>query len=344
MASFDIIVPCYNYGRYLRECVESVLTQEGVSVRVLVINDASPDDTRDVAEALARQDPRVQVIHHAQNQGHIATYNEGLAQATADYLLLLSADDHLLPGALARAAALMDAEPGVSFCFGHAFEQTSPAGGAPVRERTTIDLAGTAVAGGGTGVISGAEFIALCCRAGASNIVPTPTAIVRTRCQHAVGGYRPSLPHAGDLEMWLRLAHVGAAGFVDTPQAVYRRHAANMSSGYFAEHGLADLRQRLAAIDSFVVDCARGGAPTAHAGALRAALAESAVGFASRAFNANRMDRMEEILHFACEIDPAVTLSRPWRRLALKRRAGYRLARLIQPAQAWLRGASGGAA
>ena len=53
MPSVDVIVPCYNYGRFLRECVESVLDQDGVDVRVLIIDDASADDTPDVGRALA---------------------------------------------------------------------------------------------------------------------------------------------------------------------------------------------------------------------------------------------------------------------------------------------------
>ncbi len=48
MSFVDVIVPCYRYGHFLRECVESVLEQE-VNVRVLIIDDASPDDTAEVA-------------------------------------------------------------------------------------------------------------------------------------------------------------------------------------------------------------------------------------------------------------------------------------------------------
>src|SRR4051794_13884437 len=112
MSRVSVIVPCYNYGRFLEQCVGSVLSQDGVDVEVLVIDDASPDGSAEAARALGR-DPRVQVSCHAENRGHIATYNEGLAWARGDYLLLLSADDCLTPGALTRAATLMDAHPAV---------------------------------------------------------------------------------------------------------------------------------------------------------------------------------------------------------------------------------------
>src|SRR4051812_8374346 len=100
MSRVDVITPCYKYGRFLRRCVQSALDQQGVDVRVLILDDASPDNTPDVAAELLKEDSRVQYRRHAVNQGHIATYNEGLNWASGDYLLLLGADDLLTPGAL----------------------------------------------------------------------------------------------------------------------------------------------------------------------------------------------------------------------------------------------------
>jgi glycosyltransferase involved in cell wall biosynthesis len=69
LGRIDVFIPCYNYGRFLCQCVNSVLGQAGVDVRVLVIDDASPDNTAEVAEALAREDPRVTVVRHGTNKG-----------------------------------------------------------------------------------------------------------------------------------------------------------------------------------------------------------------------------------------------------------------------------------
>src|SRR5947209_17169762 len=111
MSRVDVIVPCYNYGHFLRECVGSVLVQKNVDVRVLIIDDASKDNTGDVATEIAREDGRVEFRHHMSNWGHIATYNEGLAWSDGDYTLLLSADDLLTPGSLLRSTRLMDSHP-----------------------------------------------------------------------------------------------------------------------------------------------------------------------------------------------------------------------------------------
>lgn len=112
MSTVDVVVPCYNYGRYLRACVDSILTQRDVDVRILIIDDMSNDSSEEVGRALAREDARVTYRRHTVNQGHIKTFNEGIIDwATADYTLLLSADDMLTPGALARAAQALNRHP-----------------------------------------------------------------------------------------------------------------------------------------------------------------------------------------------------------------------------------------
>src|SRR6266550_8858625 len=118
MSRVDVITPCYRYGRFLRRCVESALTQHGADVRVLILDDASPDETPDMAAELVKQDSRVQYRRHGINQGHIATYNEGLDWASGDYLLLLGADDLLVPGALQRAVRLLDSHPEAGMACG----------------------------------------------------------------------------------------------------------------------------------------------------------------------------------------------------------------------------------
>src|SRR4051812_9333148 len=62
--SVDVIVPCYNYGRFLGDCIGSVLAQQGCDVRILIIDDASTDNSLEIARALSAADPRVQVRAH----------------------------------------------------------------------------------------------------------------------------------------------------------------------------------------------------------------------------------------------------------------------------------------
>lgn len=325
MSSVDVIVPCYRYGHYLRACVESVLAQEDVALRILIIDDESPDDTAAVGEELARADSRVTFRRHAVNQKHIATYNEGIEWAEATYFLLLSADDYLLPGALARAAALLDADDGIAFCYGDALE---------LNDDGSFGQALTGVTSPATRsqVFSGDEFIEICRLNGTINTVSTPTAVVRTGLQKKLEGYRPELPHTGDLEIWLRLAAHGKVGLVAANQAVYRRHANNMSLSYFADHRLADLRQRLAAIDCFCESC---GSVLADAAATRRSLvrplARDAIHGASSAFNDRKLDVVQRLVEFSLSADAGVKWTLPWLALASKRCLGHRVSSALTP-------------
>lgn len=318
MDAVDVIVPCYGYGRFLRECVESVLTQSLREVRVLVIDDASPDETAAVADQLRREDSRVAYLRHSENRGHIATYNEGIALARARYLLLLSADDFLLPGALARAVALMDAHPEIGFTFGRCI---------PLYPDAPRPRGGNDGGGRGWRILSSAEFIEL---NGAQNNVATATAVVRTALQHRVGGYRADLPHAGDMEMWLRLALRGHVGLIEADQAVYRRHQQNMSLGFNGR--LRDLQQRKAALDS-VFDADAEGRPDVAPlrDRLIQALARDAVSQASEAFNRGEAAECERLLEFALQIFPGATRFEQWRRVAWKRRLGRKLWAAMHP-------------
>jgi glycosyltransferase involved in cell wall biosynthesis len=334
MSSIDIVVPCYRYGRYLRECVQSVLSQGIAELRVLVIDDESPDETAQVGLALARDDSRVTYRRHAANRGHISTYNEGIEWTDADYMLLLSADDYLLPGALKRAMDLMDAQPQVGLCIGEAVVLRTDGSKRPMH----IDVE---TGGRSSVVIGGADFIRLCMRAGANNVVPTPTAVVKTRLLKLLGGYRADLPHSGDLEMWLRLAAHSSIGIIKAEQAVYRRHAANMSLAYTTDGCLIDLQQRKAALDAFL-ETAREvlpGAERLHRSLLDR-LALETVGQASCAFNSNLMDVARRLCDFAIVVDPRVRRSRSWNLLACKKLIGFRASRALLPAIASLRAAT----
>lgn len=239
-----MVVPCYNYGRFLGDCVASIVTQPGVTVDVLVIDDASPDGSGGVAQSLAKQYPQVRLIRHARNQGHIATYNEGLSLVTGDYVVLLSADDMLTPGALSRATALLEAHPSVGMVYGNplTFLDTLP----PPRTRASS-----------WSVWPGSRWIRAQCRRGLS-IVYSPEAVVRRSVHQAAGYYRPELPHSGDLELWLRIAAVSDIGRVNGADQAFRRvHPASMMQSSYAT-ALLDLKARLAAYDSFLSRAGRG--------------------------------------------------------------------------------------
>ena len=307
MVSVDVVVPCFNYARFLRQAVESAIRQDGVEVRVFIIDDCSTDSTPDVGRELAQEYAGVTFRRHAVNRGHIATYNEGIAELAGDYFLLLSADDYLLAGALSRATRLMEANENVGFVFGRAIMIGDNGASWPM-----VPLARGMVRNGAT-VLSGRRFVKL---ASARNIVPTPTAVVRTKVQVAAGGYRPELPHTGDMEMWLRLSGRAAVGYVDADQAVYRLHGTNMSMAY---EGIEDLEARRKALDAFFADGAYRIDPS---GALRRKCLHNFSGEAFRharmALNRDETLVAERFKDYGLAMSPTARLSLDWLKLMAK--------------------------
>jgi glycosyltransferase involved in cell wall biosynthesis len=337
LARIDVFIPCYNYGRFLEQCANSVLSQAGVEVRALIIDDESPDNTAEVAAALAREDARVTVLRHSTNKGHINTYNEGIEWASADYMLLLSADDYLLPGALSRAAGLMDAHPEVGFTFGNVIELNDNGNETPTKSviKATNDSEKR--------ILEGRELIELTGAEG--NQVTTCSAVVRTELQKHLGGYRHELPHAGDMEMWLRFAAHASVGFIFAYQGVYRRHSANMSTAYYSasdgrliytKNGrLGELQQRKLAFDCFSEHC-KDVMPDCKdlCRRLYRGLSATAVSHGSAAFNDGQMEECRELSDFAVAVCPEIKSSSAWLKLTCKRWMGARTWRAFRPAAA----------
>lgn len=241
MASVDVAVPCYQYGRYLRECVTSVLDQDMSDLRVLIVDNGSTDDSPEIARQLSSEDHRVQVLRFEHNRGPHAAYNAGIDWACADYFLILDADDVLAPGCLQRAVSVMERHQSVSFT--HGIEATMrPGEAAPIfetREGEARVLISTST-----------EFIADVCRTPV-NTVGAQTVVRRTAAQKKVGHYRPELPYTDDFEMWLRLGSVGCVATIEAVQAVRRLHSQQESVRYQKDHQVRDFREREAAFESF---------------------------------------------------------------------------------------------
>ena len=311
----DVIVPCFNYGRLLADCVRSVLDQEGVSVRVLIMDDASSDNTEGVGRRLA-EDPRVEFRRHAMNRGHIATYNEALALVTASYVVLLSADDMLTPGALARATRLMDADPRIGVVYGRDI---------PFRDRAPLPA--PEVGAAAPRILEYGEFLRNACRLGHTGI-QSPTVVVRTTVHRAIGDYLPELPHSGDTEIWLRMAAASMVAELDADQAYRRLHTSNMSLGY------TPLQRLLEQVRAFDIHFDRQPLP-ADLAALRAVvrrtIAEAAVWSAAHAFDREEIEVCDAFLDFAVTTSPGIEWWPACWRLRWKRRVGPAAWRMISP-------------
>jgi glycosyltransferase involved in cell wall biosynthesis len=102
---FSVVIPTYNYGRYLRQCIQSVLDQTYPCIEIIVVDDGSQDNSSLVASAFG---DRLTLIAK-ENGGQISSMNEGFKRSTGEFVMFLDADDWLLEEALLlHARALRD--------------------------------------------------------------------------------------------------------------------------------------------------------------------------------------------------------------------------------------------
>jgi hypothetical protein len=317
----SVVVPAYNYGRFLDACVGSVLDQRDVDVDVLILDDASSDDTAARALALATRDDRVRVILHETNRGHIATFNEGLMAVDGEYVVLIDADDLLPPGALARAVAVLEANPTVGFVFGHPKSFTS----SPPRASAEKVRSWT--------VWSGDDWIRRRCANGA-NPIATCEVVMRGSVMRDTGGMKASLPHTGDFELWMQLAaRADVARVNGPPQGYYRIHPESMQRTIYAGV-LVDLQGRRDAFDRLFEGPA-GRLPDAdrlHDEARRR-LASQALDRACRAYDRGRVADVpvDELVAFALETWPSARELARWRALQRRKACGDHGARMMPP-------------
>ena len=111
MPKISIVIPAYNVGDYLQECLDSVRNQTFSDIEAIVVNDASPDNVGEVAAQAAAQDARIRVVTNNPNMGTHRTRMAGVENASGEYTFFLDGDDALKPDMCEQLAAEIDKHP-----------------------------------------------------------------------------------------------------------------------------------------------------------------------------------------------------------------------------------------
>jgi glycosyltransferase involved in cell wall biosynthesis len=205
-AIVTVAIPCYNQAHFLPEAVASVVAQHETRWELIIVDDGSPDDTAQVAQALIAANPtRAIRLLRQPNSGLGSARNAGLRGSSAPYLLPLDADDRLHPAMLAHTLRALDAHPEAAFAYSDAHwfgveEQYYRAGPFDAR------------------------------RLAANNFL-MPHALIRRTAFEAVRGYcgRNVVPGFEDWDVWLSLVEAGwSAIYLAEPLVGYRRSDGSM--------------------------------------------------------------------------------------------------------------------
>lgn len=218
----SIIVTTYNYGKYVAKAIASAVTQDVQNLEVIVLDNASTDDTEQQVTPFLR-DSRVRYMRHASNLGSSNNWQRGLQLARGKYVVVLAADDFLLPGHLSKLLTALEHNPHCALAYtpcvwvddnDHILQVLNHVGHLPQ------DYCG------GRDEIA-AMLIHDC------YITPS-AAIIRRAALDKVGGFDLRM-RAGDWDLWIRLAmQFGDFVFFKEPSACYRVHGTQDSQNFYA--------------------------------------------------------------------------------------------------------------
>lgn len=242
----SVIVPAYNHASYVREAIESLLSQTLDHFEIIAIDDASLDDTAEVLAAF--DDPRISLHRHEHNRGPAQTLNEGVALAKGEYLAILNSDDRYQPTRLAECVDIMQHQD--KLLLGTHLELIDTSG-MPIVDPTFwwnqwyLDLIQLYRSSGdlGTTLITGNLFIST------SNFVLHRSLIERI-------GLFSDLRYVQDYDYLMRcLIRVPeAVQWIDRPLLQYRLHECNT----IMEDAIAPVRQTIGMLARYAADLFEG--------------------------------------------------------------------------------------
>ncbi len=209
----SVLVPTYNYARFLPEAIESVLAQDFSDYELLIADDASTDNTREVVTALVARDPRVRCVIHPRNVGMVNNWNYCLQEARGEYVKFLFGDDRLCgTESLGRMVSLLDAHPSATLAASARaiFDESS----------RVLDLYRDL----SDGLHNGRDVITAVLLADGKNLVGEPSAVL-FRKKDAERGFNREYRQVVDVEMWFHLLEKGDLIYTGAPLCAFRSHA-----------------------------------------------------------------------------------------------------------------------
>jgi glycosyltransferase involved in cell wall biosynthesis len=111
----SVIIPCYNYGHFVLETLNSVKDQEYTNWECIIVNDGSTDNSKQVVESFIKDDTRFKLINIG-NSGVSVARNTGIAQSNGKYIFPLDADNKIHRECLAKCIALFE-DPAVKLVY-----------------------------------------------------------------------------------------------------------------------------------------------------------------------------------------------------------------------------------
>lgn len=205
MALASVVIPTHNRARTLLKAIESA-KNAGENVEVIVVDDASTDETASVCQEL----DGIVFIRLERNSGQSVARNAGILRSTGEFVAFLDDDDLRIPGSLDRQIDLLTENEGFGFAYGRVHigdsERCQPTGEIRPARCPSGDIFWQLLSG---------------------NFIYIASVLVRRRSLEKVGLFDPHIRGTEDWDLWIRLAEAYPVGALEEPVAVYRDFTPN---------------------------------------------------------------------------------------------------------------------
>lgn len=209
MNKVSIVIPTYNSAPFIKESVESALGQNYSNKEIIVVDDGSTDNTREILFRYTKN-KKIKCIHQKRS-GAAAARNTGIRQATGEFVAFLDADDIWLPEKLEKQLPLFgDSEVGLVYSDMAFF-------GAESKFRVFSEMAGKFFKG---------QIVKQLLE---NNFIPTSSVVARKSEVDKAGGFNENLAIGEDYFLWLVIANLSKIDFVPEQLVMYRIHRDQIS-------------------------------------------------------------------------------------------------------------------
>ena len=215
MPKVSVVIPTHNRSEFLRLAIGSVLGQTFQDFEIIVVDDASSDNTNAVVSHF--RDPRIRYFCHQTNQGVAAARNTGILNSTGEYVAFLDDDDEWLPRKLERQIEFIAAQSERVGCVYSGSIEVDRLSG-KIR-----DLVVPAERGNIHDALSSSSCVG-----------PTSAVLVRKSCFEKVGLFDVNLQYSEDYDMWVRLSKEYHFEFVEEPLVKFFVQGKGLSRNYRA--------------------------------------------------------------------------------------------------------------
>ncbi|QJW92295.1 glycosyltransferase [Spirosoma taeanense] len=216
----SVICTSYNHAAYVDEALRSVVEQDYPNVELIVIDNASTDQTADRIDRFVQQHPAVQFLRNPTNVGLNRAFNQGLAIASGRYVIDLAADDVLMPGRISKQVEQFERLSGpyaVVFSNAAYIDEHS--------RQTGLHYPVTTTGQACVRVPSGNVFRNVL----ASYFICTPTMMMRRDVLNELGGYDETLAYE-DFDFWVRSSRLYHYAYLDEVLTLKRRLPNSLSA------------------------------------------------------------------------------------------------------------------